>query len=516
MTTTGSRSLRVTLRRPAASALAVSLLLALAVLVPVARSAHAATPEPVELKVAVFNIEYGGTHVSSDKVVQAIKLGGADVVGIEEAQTHIPRLAHALGWPYFSVRMQVVSKFPLIDPPGGNSIYIFVQLAPGEVVAIENVHLPSNPYGPFRVKQGESRKVVVALERRLRLPAIRPWLQAARGLVAEGIPVFLTGDFNSPSWRDWTKQMVGVRYQIRYPVKWPVSLAVEQAGFVDSYRAIYPNPKAHPGLTWWAARPTLFGGYPNHSAPQDRIDLIYAAGDAIPTASIVVGERGSPLADVGVQPWPSDHRSVVSTFTVTPGIPPSMVAVDRRLVDVGQDVNVTFHAPAGGGETVAIVPTGGDPATDVVAEQSTGPGSPADGTLTFASDKLAAGAYEAVLRGNGGAELSRIPFWVKELGAGPEVSTGKPAHAVGEPIDVSWSNAPGEWWDWVSVYRRDADPHVAYYLLWAYTHAAIAGSLTLDEAAHGPFPLPAGKYSIYLLADDGYKLLAGSPFTIRD
>src|ERR671936_121990 len=195
-----------------------------------ARAGSPAQPEPVRLRVAVFNIEYGGTHVSFDKVVSAIERSHADVVGIEEAQTHIHRLAREFGWPYFSTRMQVVSQLPLIDPPGGDGIYLYVELAPGEVVAIENVHLPSNPYGPFRVKQGESRKEVVDLERRVRLPAIRPSLHAEKDLQAEGIPVFLVGDFNSPSWRDWTKEMVGGPDQIRDPGKRPGSPAGERAG----------------------------------------------------------------------------------------------------------------------------------------------------------------------------------------------------------------------------------------------------------------------------------------------
>jgi endonuclease/exonuclease/phosphatase family metal-dependent hydrolase len=492
--------------------------LAVSVLVPAAHAGAGASsqPDPVSLKVAEFNIEYGGTHVSFDKVVQAIERSRADVVGIEEAQTHIPRLARALGWAYFSTRMQLVSKYPLIDPPGGDGIYEFVQLAPGEVVAIENVHLPSNPYGPFRIKQGATRKEVLELERRLRLPAIRPSLRAATDLQALGIPVFLVGDFNSPSWRDWTKEMVGVRYQIRFPVKWPVSVAVEDAGFVDSYRAVHPSPLKDPGLTWWAARPTLFGGYPNHSAPQDRIDLVYAAGDTTPTESLIVGETDSPLADIGVDPWPSDHRMVVSRFTVTPATEPVLVAVEEkdRLVDIGEPVDVVFHGRGEPGEHVAIVTAGGDPASGVVAEQATGPGHPPDGSLVFETIGWTAGAYEAVLLDGSDTELSRIPFWVKEPDAGPEISTGEPTYAVGEGVDVHWTNSPGNRWDWVGIYKRGRDPHVVYYLLWAYTHNTIQGSLTIDDTAHGPWPLPAGKYSVYLLADDGYKLLAGSPFSI--
>ena len=468
-------------------------------------------PEPIELKVSTFNIEYGGHHVSFEKTVQAIVRGGADVVGIEEAQTHIPRLARALGWPYFSERLQVLSKYPLIDPPGGDGRYLFVAVAPGQVVAIMNVHLPSNPYGPFKAMQGWTRKQIVDLERRLRLPAIRPHLWAAKGLMAQGIPVFLVGDFNSPSWRDWTPEMVGVLPQIRFPVKWPVSRAVERAGFVDSYRAVFPDTRRDPGFTWPAARPDLPGWDPGKNAPHDRIDLVFAAGDATATDSILVGERGVPFVDVSVQPWPTDHRGVVSTFTVTPAEMPVLVAVEERLRDVGQDVAVRFHAPGAGSERVVVVPSGGDPASDAIEDRPTG--GAADGTLVFATAGWPAGAHEAVLV-DGGGELSRIAFWLKEPGTGPVISTGKARYAVGEPIDVSWTSSRGRRWDWIGIYKRGRDPHVAWYLLWLYTGATVEGSATIDAYANGPWPLGAGRYSVYLLADDGYKLLARADFDI--
>jgi endonuclease/exonuclease/phosphatase family metal-dependent hydrolase len=487
--------------------------LALALYAPPAR-AQVEPPSPVRLEILEFNIEYGGVHVSFDKVVEAIQRSGADVVALEEAQGHTEALRRALGWPHASGRLQILSKYPLIDPPGADGTYLLIQLSPGQVVAIENVHLPSNPYGPFEVKQGETKSSVLELERRLRLPAIRPFLQAAESLGAQGIPVFLLGDFNAPSWRDWTPEMVGERFQIRYPVRWPVSIAVEETGFVDSYRQVYPNPKRHPGLTWWAARPHLPWWNPGKYAPQDRIDIIYALGEAKATAAELIGEAGAPV-DLSVTPWPSDHRATGSTFTVTPGEPPVMVAADERLVAIGDVVHVTFHAPGAGGEHVAIVPAGGHPPSEAIADQSTGAGAPTDGTLSFPTNGWAAGAYEAVLLHGGGQELSRIPFWVKEPGTGPSISTGKFAYAVDEPIDVSWENARGERWDWVGVYRRGRDPRIAYYLLWTYTGSTIAGSTLIDESVHGPWPLDAGKYSVYLLRDDGYHKLAGADFVIN-
>ena len=316
--------------------------------------------------------------------MQAIKKSGADVAGIEEACGHMPRLARLLGWHYFDNRLQIVSRYPLADPPDGNGIYTFVQMAPGRVVAMENVHLPSAPYGPNWVRNGKTRAQVLALERRVRLPAIQPQLAALPGLSADGIPVFLTGDFNSPSYRDWTEATVGTRKYMRYAIKWPVSVAVEAAGFSPLLPRGLPEPGEDPGLTWWAPRPHVSGWNPGPRDPQDRIDFVYAAGAATATASRIVSKEGNPAVKVSVSPWPSDHRAVVSTFLVSPAVPPVLVAVDRRLVAVGQDLKVTFHSPGEAGEQVAIVPAGGSPA-DAVAEQATGAGQPTDGTLTFAT-----------------------------------------------------------------------------------------------------------------------------------
>ena len=103
---------------------------------------------------------------------------------------------------------------------------------------------------------------------------------------------------------------------------------------------------------------------------------------------------------------------------------------------------------------------------------------------------------------------------MKKPGTEPSISTGKDTYAVGEPIDVSWENARGERWDWIGLYKRGRDPRIAYYLLWTYTGSTVAGSTLVDESVHGPWPLNAGKYSVYLLRDDGYRKEAGADFAI--
>lgn len=479
-------------------------------------SGAGAPSSTTELKVMEFNIEYGGTGVDFSSVPRAIRLAGADVVGIEEAYAHMPRIAKALGWDYYDPRTQVASRYPILAPPDGSGLYTYVEVAPGRVVAIGNVHLPSAPYGPFKVRDGATRKDVLETERRVRLPAVEPTLRALERQARQGIPVFLTGDFNAPSYLDWTSAVVGTRENVKYPVRWPVSEAVDRAGLRDSFREVHPDPVQDPGLTWPANRPTVQGYNPyRNGAPADRVDFIYAGGPSTTTASQIVGEVSGPGVDVPVAPWPSDHRATVSTFRVTPAKPPTLVAVDQRLVEIGGTVSVRFHSPGEDGERIAVVPGGGDPQHDAVAERPTGEGSPTDGTVAIPTEGWDPGRYEVVLVSGAGDELATTQFWAEAPGTQPRVRTARAVYAVGEPIRVEWQFAPGNRWDWVGTYRRGANPNVAYYKQWEYTGSTIQGSVVLDKGSNGPWPLRPGRYSVYLLRDDSYVKIAAGDFTVR-
>jgi endonuclease/exonuclease/phosphatase family protein len=473
--------------------------------------------ETVSLTVMEFNVEYGGTGVDFSSVPAAIEAAGADVVGIEEAYANTAKIADALGWQYYDPRLQLVSRLPLIDPPEGKGVYTFVEVAPGRVVAIGNVHLPSAPYGPNLVNDGVSPKKLMEKEEHARVPVITPVAEKLGALADQGIPSFLTGDFNTPSHLDWTDAMVGARSQLKYAFDWPVGEVVEGVGFRDSYREVHPDPTTHPGITWPAARPRSGGYNPglNPDAPRDRIDFVYAAGPATATDSRIVGEDGGQGegVDVTIDPWPSDHRAIVSTFDVTPAVPPTLVTTSQRLFEMGEDVPVTFHAPGEDGETLAVVRAGED-ASAALAVLPTGSVGTLDGTVTFPSAGWGPGAYEAVLRGAGGEELSRSAFWIQEAGTKTVVETDRPSFAQGDPIGVSWHAAPGNRFDWVGIYKRGAKPHIAYYLLWLYTGATIDGSTVLDQDAHGAWPLKPGEYTVYVLVDDSYRKIAGANFRV--
>jgi endonuclease/exonuclease/phosphatase family metal-dependent hydrolase len=464
------------------------------------------TPAEATLKLMDFNIEYGGEEVDFNKIIEAIKLADPDVVALEEGEGNTRKVADALGWPHASTRTQIVSKLPIIEPPGADGRYVFIEIAPGAVIALASVHLPSDPYGVYDVRDGKSVEEVIKLEQETRLPAAQERLDVLPGLVQAGIPAFLTGDFNAPSHLDWTPATVGLRPQILYPVAWPVSTAIEAAGFRDTYRELHPDPVKDPGLTWWAGRP-LIDGYPDPSEPQDRIDIIYAAGNSTTTDFKIVGEKGGPQVDIAVDPWGTDHRGVVGTFTVQPGVPPPFIAVEGRLVTVGDPVKVRYHGVA---DSVAVIATDTSAIVDPVVMS---PVTQMDGIVEIPTTSIAPGDYSAQLR-SGDQVISQTPFSVAAAGAKPILTLDRSTYASGSPMVATWRDAPGSRWDWIGIYKRGGDPLVDSYLFYVYTGQTVQGSVTIDAKGAGDWPLKPGKYDAHYLLDDGYVSLAVAPFTV--
>jgi endonuclease/exonuclease/phosphatase family metal-dependent hydrolase len=465
---------------------------------------------PVELKIMTFNIWLGGELVDFGKVVEAIQQADADVVGLQEAMGNTRRLAEALGWQHYSERMQIISRYPLIDPPDGNGVYIFVQINPGQVVALANVHLPSSPYGPEAVRDGMALEAVLQQERDTRLVALQPQLDVLPGLVAAGIPVLLTGDFNTPSHLDWTEPMISVRDQVTMAVEWPVTKALEDLGFIDTYRAVHSDPTQRIGMTWTP-------GYPvpriRENEVVDRIDLVLASGVLEVLDSQIVGEAGGADVDIGIAPYPSDHRGVVSTVRLTPAVPPLFVTTDQRVIERGAAITVRYHAPNGEErDLLGILPAGGSVPDDLLM---TLPPYEASffGSVMFGSAALPVGEYNAVLLAEGTEEISRSTFWVVDADVPPSVAVENESYAVGEPITVKWKNAPALRWDWLGIYAAD-DANLYNYWGFLYTQAMPTGSVTFTIDDLGE--LPPGEYVARLMLDDGYAVLATSmPFTVK-
>ena len=486
--------------------------------------ARAQTPEPFTLRVMTFNIWYGGEQVNFATVVEAVRRADADIVGVQEPDGNLARLAQAAGYAHVDPRRNIMSRYPIFDSGSGvrtepgvapygiaaldaAHVQAWVMVRPGEVVAVANTHLSSDPYGPEAVRDGASREEVLALEGRVRVAESRPLLSLG-ALARTGTPLFLTGDFNTPSHFDWTEPMQRVRPDnIRYPVVWPVTRALADAGLRDSYREAHPDPTARLGYTWTAGMPAP---YVRPHETIDRIDFIFTGGASETLSSQIVGEPGGDGVDIAVSPYPSDHRGVVSAFRVIPATAPALIAVEPYAARQGEDILVRGFDPASEGWSAAIVPAGTEVRRTVlhISEEVAAWRRAA----RFSSSDMAPGEYDAVLLGADGQELKRTRFAVLAAGARPTVQAVTRRIDQGAPVRVRWANAPGNRHDWIGVFAAGAA--LGDYQAFAYVDARFSGETAISTEAKDVL-LQAGEYELRLMRDDSPTIMARAPFTIR-
>jgi hypothetical protein len=467
-----------------------------------ATDATAAQGDPMNLDVLVYNLEYSGDH-STDAVIKDID---ADVVGVLESYARLPEIAKRTGYPYWNTSLQVLSKYPILEASGADGLYAMLEVEPGYVIPFFNVHLDYVDWGPRRLAKGVPVDEVIANENEVRTDSLERPMAAMADLLDQGYPVFLTGDFNEPSSLDYTEEAVGTRKEISEPVAWPVSEALFDLGFRDTYREIHPDPVKVPAIT--------------QERTGERIDYVYAAGPSETLDSKLIGEPGGEDVDVEESPWTSDHRAVLSTFDVTPAAMPALVAVDARLATVGDEVTITWNNPETGGNEIAVVSEGDDPGEAI----ETIPAPDPKGTAKLDTAGWDAGSYEAILS-DGGGEVARVPFYLRDPGARLELETDKSTYSEGEPFEVSWTGGPANRWDWLGVYPADdAVPDKGEYLTWDYAEGHSAGTVpprTAGEATLGPdsqgasWPLPPGDYVVHYLLADQYESAGSAEFTVE-
>ena len=206
----------------------------------------------------------------------------------------------------------------------------------------------------------------------------------------------------------------------------------------------------------------------------------------------IVGPPGTRDVTVPIDPYPSDHRAVVSTVRFTPAAPGSFASVLHRRVERGDPIGVRYAAPRGEGvDTVRIVRHRGRPgdALMILPPQEAS----FYGALTFGSGGLKPGRYDAILVTRGNRVLSRSDFWVVRRNAAPRVR----AHQRGRRVRVAWHNAPGYRRDWIGIWKRGDNDLYNDYLSFAYTEASVAG---VDHV------LRARARTLRRAADDGRRL----------
>jgi endonuclease/exonuclease/phosphatase family metal-dependent hydrolase len=268
-----------------------------------------------------FNIWVGGGK-SITETAKVIKETGADIIGIQESfrddinmAVHI---ADSMGWYSYSTggSTSIISRYAVVDT-SSLGYGVKIQVDKQRFVWMFNVHLMYCPYEPYQLSGIEycgapllstpAEAVTSAWDTRGK--EVLSVIEDIKDVQKEGYPVFLTGDFNEPSFLDWTERAVEARL-CQYIVPWPATKAfVERADMSDSYRTVFPDEVAIPGRTWtpWPEKDA-------YTEVLDRIDFVLYWGKVQTLKSELAGEN-SDLSDLKFDNYPSDHRAVVTTFT---------------------------------------------------------------------------------------------------------------------------------------------------------------------------------------------------------
>lgn len=251
--------------------------------------------DKMTVRVMTYNIWYGGEQINFRDTVDAIKHSKADIVGLQECDANLHKLAELCGLQYVDERRFIISRFPIFDSgrtgrrtedgPGAyaihgldsNAVHAWILIAPGKVIAFANTHQNWDPYGPDLAAAGGTPEELMALEEAARGEDVRALTEACREIAQTSTPFFLTGDFNCPSHLDWTEDMVGAQPQIRYPFDWPSSRSLTDIGLIDTFRSMHPHAHKKHGITFGPGQPAPLPM--NADQYRDRIDFIYASGD---------------------------------------------------------------------------------------------------------------------------------------------------------------------------------------------------------------------------------------------
>ena len=323
--------------------------------------------EDNNLRVLQFNVWQEGTIIDGgfEGIVNEILATDADLVAISEVRNYnntrfCDRLTKALKdkgetyYSFFSHDTGVLSRTPIEDSvevyPWHNStdagsIQRLLTTVNGQKLAFYASHLDYRncAYYDVRGYDGSSwqerkpidnvKKILKINRKSKRDNAIKKFIKAAQKDIDAGRVVIMAGDYNEPSHLDWTEQTKDIRDHNGLVVEWDVSKLLEQAGYSDAYRVLYPNPVTHPGFTYpantqgaeinkltWAPkadereRIDFIHYYPNPSLKLIDITVLAPLGD-IYRATRDTTPTEDPLR-LPAGAWPTDHKALLATFTL--------------------------------------------------------------------------------------------------------------------------------------------------------------------------------------------------------
>lgn len=283
-----------------------------------------------ELTVLAWNIWHGGhskayPQQGCEGAIGILKQSNADVIIMVETYGAAPAVADSLGYEYhlISDNLSIYSRYPImdtyaypdsIDTFNFGGVQIDVEGAPVRVFGTWLHYLPDARLVPTDRSESE----ILAWETEgTRLNEIKRIISVLNPVLAQAdsIPVIMGGDFNIHSHLDWTEATKSLYNHGGAVVRWPVSVAMQDAGFKDSFREMNPDPVKNIGVTWLTEADSL-----ETESRMDRIDFIYYQGRTIQAVESQcydnsLAKEFSFNGDIFF--YPSDHGFVLTKFVVS-------------------------------------------------------------------------------------------------------------------------------------------------------------------------------------------------------
>ena len=214
-------------------------------------------------------------------------------------------------------KCSIISRYPFsgITP---NRYGVYIDLGEGVVVLVMNCHGAYYPYGPYQLNGIEYKgypgtddvDYVVKVNKEARQTMVDKLLEDFNSSTTPF--VCLSGDFNEPSWLDWTEgaKQVGLA---PYVVQWPTTRSLWEGCIKgDAYRTMHPDPAKHPGFTWTPR--------PSARDTKDRLDLtLYTLSPNTEVKSCQIIGENTETSDIVLPNWGPfekvfDHRGLRTEF----------------------------------------------------------------------------------------------------------------------------------------------------------------------------------------------------------
>lgn len=312
-----------------------------------------------------WNIWQEGTVVEGgyDAIVEELARLQPDFVTFSEVRNYdgtrfCDRIVESLSqkgityYSFYSVDSGLLSRYPILECstvfPENNdhgSIYRMVVSVEDCEIAVYTAHLDylSDAYYNVRGYDGSTWEkipipdsvgdVLEINDASLRDDAIKAFISEAIQDIEKGRIVMLGGDFNEPSHLDWIRETKDLYDHNGLIVPWTVTLLLDNAGFIDAYRSMYPDVLSYPGFTFPSDNPDIPADkltWAPESDERERIDYIFFYPDQRfrmkdicifgPDRSICRSERVQESSkDRFLKPlgtWPTDHKGLLMKFTI--------------------------------------------------------------------------------------------------------------------------------------------------------------------------------------------------------